>query len=276
MARNPVLDGVRHPEYTGENRCIPCTVVNVVIAAVVSGFLGLVSIPVAVVSFALFASVIYLRGYLIPGTPTLTKRYLPDRVLRLFDKEPMPEFAVPLDGNVDEEFDVEEALLGVGALEESDNPGHLSLQPDFREMWYSEMDRLDDASAVEALAGMLGVPESSLSTEDRGMSYAVKVEGETAGKWESSKALLADMAAERVLGERADNWTDLSVERRSGLLRSLRVYLDRCPRCGGTVQMTEETVASCCRSREVFACKCQECSIRLFEINASEVDTTAG
>jgi len=31
---------------------------------------------------------IHLRGYLVPGTPTLTKRYLPDDVLQLFGKEP--------------------------------------------------------------------------------------------------------------------------------------------------------------------------------------------
>ncbi|ELZ59956.1 MULTISPECIES: hypothetical protein [Halorubrum] len=81
-------DRIREPEYTGENRCVPCTVLNVALAAaltVASAAFG----PVAAAA-VLVASLgsIYYRGYLVPGTPELTKRYLPDRVLRLFGKAP--------------------------------------------------------------------------------------------------------------------------------------------------------------------------------------------
>ncbi|MFB6194579.1 MAG: hypothetical protein ABEI80_00270 [Haloplanus sp.] len=91
------LDRFRQPEYVGENRCIPCTIVNVALAlyasvalAVLVTFVGPASVAalVGVGAFALCGAAIYLRGYLVPGTPTLTKRYLPDRVLAAFDKEP--------------------------------------------------------------------------------------------------------------------------------------------------------------------------------------------
>ena len=35
-----VLDTFRQPEYTGDNRCIPCTVVNVAIAAVLAALIA--------------------------------------------------------------------------------------------------------------------------------------------------------------------------------------------------------------------------------------------
>ncbi|MCU4972005.1 hypothetical protein OB955_04560 [Halobacteria archaeon AArc-m2/3/4] len=85
------IDRIRQPEYTGENRCIPCTSVNVVIAAVFSLGAGLLFVPLGVVVFAASLLSIYLRGYLVPGTPTLTKRYFPDWVLAKFDKEPADE-----------------------------------------------------------------------------------------------------------------------------------------------------------------------------------------
>lgn len=273
VPKRRVFDEMRHEEYTGENRCTPCTVVNVVIAAGISALVALVSAPLAPVAFAVFGTVIYLRGYLVPGTPTFTKRYLPDRVLARFDKGPMADYAVRIDDETGDELDVETILLDAGALEEADDTSDLSPAPDFREEWYDEMDRLDQAETIRSLAGMLDVPGNRLSTENRGKSYAVKVGDETAGKWESDQALVADVAAGRAFENRVDNWAELPVERRSGLLRGLRVYVERCPRCGGTVSMTEETVTSCCRSRRVFASTCGECGVRLFEINASEVET---
>ena len=80
------LPRFRRPEYTGENRCLPCTVVNLVFASVLSGAVATVSSPAAAVAvFVLSVALIAVRGYLVPGTPTLTARYLPDRVLARFD-----------------------------------------------------------------------------------------------------------------------------------------------------------------------------------------------
>lgn len=260
----------RLPEYTGQNRCVPCTVVNLVIAATVSGLVGLVSLPGGVGTFALFAGIIYLRGYLVPGTPTLTKRCLPGRVLRWFDEEPLTDYTV--DTDTDENLDVEAVLLGAGALEESENPGDLVVTPTFEEEWYRTSDRLDETTTNEMLGDMLDVAESQLSMKEYPGMYALIVDGLKVGHWISRAAFNADIAAGITLADRIDGWDDLTVEKQTGLMRGMRVFLEQCPDCGGPVTMTEETVESCCSSREVLASMCQDCGVRLFEMNAAKVE----
>lgn len=93
-----VLDRFRQPEYTGENRCIPCTATNVLIALALSvavGYgwaatVGRFAWPIALAVFGVGIAAVWLRGYLVPGTPELTKRYFPDWLLRRFDKHPTP------------------------------------------------------------------------------------------------------------------------------------------------------------------------------------------
>lgn len=268
MSTRTLYNSIRQPEYTGENRCVPCTVVNVAIAAVLSGLVALASIPVAIAAFLLCAGVIYVRGYLVPGTPTLTQEYFPDRVLRWFEKEPT-EFGVRIETG--DEVDVETVLQDVGVLEDRPEIGDLALTEAFRDEWYTEMDRLDEDEAQRVLGELLGIDVSRISVLPRSRSFEVKVDGDTSARWESSEALVVDMATERVLRDWVDNWTDLTVEHRSGITRGVRVYLDRCPRCEGTVTLDEETVKSCCRAHSVLASRCDDCGVRLFEIRASEV-----
>lgn len=102
--KDEIVDVLHQPEYTGENRCEACTVVNVIIAAVLSAIVARKSKLAAVVTAGISAALIYLRGYLVPGTPTLTKRYLPPSVLRLFGKDPEPTTYSGF-GAVDPEYD---------------------------------------------------------------------------------------------------------------------------------------------------------------------------
>ncbi|WP_117363419.1 hypothetical protein [Natrarchaeobaculum sulfurireducens] len=88
--KKPVLGALHQPEYTGENRCEACTVVNAIIAAVLGAIVARKSKFIAAITIGVSAVLIYLRGYLVPGTPTLTKRYLSPSLLRLFGKEPEP------------------------------------------------------------------------------------------------------------------------------------------------------------------------------------------
>ncbi|WP_049896466.1 hypothetical protein [Natrialba chahannaoensis] len=87
------IDDLKQPEYTGENRCLPCTLVNLAIAAVAGWLVARKHRAAGVLAIAVSTAIIYFRGYLVPGTPTLTKRYLPADVLRLFGKEQDPEIA---------------------------------------------------------------------------------------------------------------------------------------------------------------------------------------
>ncbi|TKX73588.1 hypothetical protein EXE46_13545 [Halorubrum sp. GN11_10-6_MGM] len=81
-------DRIREPEYTGENRCVPCTVLNGVLAVALTAAAAVFGPVAAAVVLTASLGSIYYRGYLVPGTPELTKRYLPDRVLRVFGKAP--------------------------------------------------------------------------------------------------------------------------------------------------------------------------------------------
>ncbi|QRV17079.1 hypothetical protein JMJ58_09510 [Haloterrigena salifodinae] len=95
-----IVDDLKQPEYTGENRCEPCTILNLAIAAVAGSLIARKSRLGGALAVGVSIALIYLRGYLVPGTPTLTKRYLPPEVLRWFGKEPEPAIASGL-GAVD-------------------------------------------------------------------------------------------------------------------------------------------------------------------------------
>lgn len=272
MVSEGVLDGIRQPEYTGKNRCIACTVLNVLVAGVASVLLSLASTPLAVTVFTFSIVVIYVRGYLIPGTPELTRAYLPARMLRWFDKEPTHTFEV--DPEVDE-LDLEDVLLGARALEECADLADLCLTTDFRSRWHQKLDEIDDGAVRERLASMLDVDEDQIALTDYGRAYVVLVDAVQVGQWESRAALFADVAADLGLADRVDGWVDLPVEQRSAINRGLRVYLDRCPDCGGAVSMANGTVESCCSSREVLKSDCRDCGARLFEMRASRVEKSS-
>ncbi len=118
------VEQLRQDEYTGENRCVPCTAVNLIIAVVIALAVGVAFVPAGAVVFGLSLATIYLRGYLVPGTPTLTKRYFPDWLLAKFDKEPLTfEEAAALERE-------ENAVLGDEGGAALDNEGTATLEDD--------------------------------------------------------------------------------------------------------------------------------------------------
>lgn len=268
-ATRGVLARVRRPEYTGENRCMPCTAVNLAIAVV--GSLGLAGVgwqtgspalgaALGVGFFGLAAASIYLRGYLVPGTPTLTKRYLPERVLARFGKA--PERPAPAES----ELDAEAVLTGVGALEECPDRPDLCLSDEFRERWYGAIDAVDaDATGRERLLELLEVDDGEVEIEEFGTAFQARLDGRPVGTWQSEAAFLADLGAGEVLAERDSEWAARTVAERGQLLNGLRLFLDTCPNCGGVPEFNTETVDSCCSTHEVAAVECGDCGARLFE-----------
>ncbi|RQG91044.1 hypothetical protein [Natrarchaeobius chitinivorans] len=89
--KKAIVDRLRQPEYTGDNRCGACTAVNVLIAGAIGALVARKSKLAGAVAVGASLVLISLRGYLVPGTPTLTKRYLPPEVLGWFGKESEPE-----------------------------------------------------------------------------------------------------------------------------------------------------------------------------------------
>jgi hypothetical protein len=254
---------VRRPEYTGENRCLPCTAVNLGLAAGLTGLAATVSPPAAAAVAAGSLASIYFRGYLVPGTPELTKRYLPERVLRWFGKAPQ----VPA-GEVDPGV----VLATAGVLVDEPDGGDVSLTPAFTADWRRRTGELlvADDDSRRLLASILGVPESTVSVADAGAGLTASLRGERLGLWESRTAFVADMAAMELLAARVPNWDRLSVGARSETTGALRLLADTCPDCAGPTSLVEGTVESCCASYPVVAVTCGDCGARLVELRVTD------
>jgi len=265
------LDRVRRPEYTGENRCQPCTVVNVVLAAVIAGGLALVAVELGVVAFALSLAVIYLRGYLVPYTPTLTTRYLPEPVLQALGKEPAPEPAyADVTWEAVEKLDAERErgvvtdvfLDDVDAVEEAGEKK--TLTPAFREYVDAYLDSLADESVTEeTVAALFDADPADVTRKDR--EYPAYEVGIRIRKWPSETALDADLAANAALAEWTERWATVPVEQRAEILALLRSAMDTCPACGGHLSETSDTVESCCVTVDRYAYRCEDCGVHLRE-----------
>lgn len=275
-----VLSRLKQPEYTGENRCMPCTVVNTVIAAVVSVVVAAVAWQLTaptvagglgVAVFVASGAAIYFRGYLVPGTPELTKQYFPEWLLAAFGKAPeQPAAGVARAEDAGESssepLDPETALVSAGALEECQGGADLCLTDGFRSAWYDAIDELkaEDADR-DRLLDLLEVEGTEVEVEEFGEAFRAMVDDRPAGTWQSEAAYLADLGAGTILAERYERWDDLAVGQRGRLLNGLRLFIDRCPTCDGTPDFGTETVESCCTTHEVAAVECEDCGARLFE-----------
>lgn len=263
------LDRFKQPEYTGENRCLPCTVVNMLIAVV-----GAVALGAAVASFAsvptgaFAASVffgfsllaIYFRGYLVPKTPELTKQYFPPWLLSLFGKGPAETEPVITS------IDPERELMNAGALEECENDDDLCLTASFRGDWDDKIQRLrENGTDREELLGLLAVDEDTVEFKEHGAAFQAFVDGTAVGTWESEAAYMADLGAANALQSYHPRWDSLAIEAKGQLLSGLRLFIEDCPSCGGEPSFDTDTVESCCSRYEVAAVSCSDCDARLFE-----------
>lgn len=276
MSNGRVLDRLRQPEYTGANRCWPCTAANACIAVVgatavgaLAGRAGLgVSAGAATAGavLAVSAAAIYLRGYLVPGTPALTKRYFPDWLLRRFDKGPG-------DSVTGADVDRERVLREAGVVTDCERVDDLCLTDRFRRAWRDRIEAArgrDPDATGEALAQVVGATAGTVTVERFDDGFVARAGERRIGQWESEAAYLADVAAARILRDRVAEWDRLPVPERGQLLGRLRVFLEQCPACDGPVEVGQEVVESCCRSVDVVAVSCGSCGARLFEAEQPE------
>ncbi|QLK25660.1 hypothetical protein HYG81_16485 [Natrinema zhouii] len=257
-----VLARLEQPAYTGENRCLPCTAVNVVIAITLAIGIG-VATTALVGAFALtvFLGLIRLRGYLVPGTPTLTRRYLPDRVLAMFGKSPSDTLTVETVSP-----DTLESVLTATTVATEQGDG-IRLTPSFRQQWNERLSRDGDPeSRSDAVRSMLGADEIRRLGD---ASYVL--DGRKQVRWESTAALAADVAAAAELRTRLEGWDALEVDERRDLLTGLRLLRDRCPACDSGVTTTAERLEHCCRRPRVgIRSVCEACDRPLVEVVVTE------
>jgi len=238
-------------------------VVNLAIATALTAAVATASRPAALAVAAVAVASIYLRGYLVPGTPELTKRYLPAWLLARFGKGPSAGPATDADPG--------SLLLRAGVLTETADGTDLCLDPSFARAWDRRTgDLLTGGGEQVVLAGFLDVPTDSVlvTSDDRGLS--AHLDGDLLGAWESRTAFFADMAGVELLAPRVPGWDGLSLAERSDVAGTLRLFVETCPRCGGAVELGEETVQSCCSTHEVVAGVCANCGTRLLELRLTD------
>lgn len=267
------MHSLRKPEYTGQNRCWPCTAVNLAIAAALAVALASLSPALGAAAFAAGAAVVGYVGYLVPGTPTLTRRYLPEHVHSWFGTTPPEAPQVKTDGagvpgtdGLDAGSDL---LIERGVIEAHDN-GTLSLSSSFEAAWADEIEALrDDCDAQRAaLADLLEIDPDDVTIEpiDGTGALSVRVVDGGISQWISQAALIADGAAGWALSSVDPTWMELPVEKRHAALVGLRQFRDRCPACGGELESRPEDTAACCWTSTAVTARCVDCEDRLYVI----------
>lgn len=259
-----VLERVRQDEYIGENRCTPCTILNLLIAISVSGVIGAFTRVGAVLVFFIFIAIIYLRGYLLPGTPSLTKQYFPDRLLNLFHA-PSSHDSIKNSDQTERRLILESA----DAIRLTPDESDISLALSFKREWNDQMNQLRDGDQYKHFIEELSLAENDVSLSNSGDVY-VEVSDAKRVQWGSETALIADAAASSVLSDRYHKWENVPLETKHDLLKGLRVFLDECPACGGDTTFVRENIPTgCCSSMRVSVSKCTDCGSRLVEGNVS-------
>lgn len=278
ISKSPIRR-LRRPDYTGANRCMPCTVVNAVIAAVLAVGAGLVWLPAGAFVLALSAGVIYFRGYLVPGTPTLTQRYFPEWLLRAFGKTPTDARSTvstaaggstsreaDRSGTGREDADIEELMLSEGVIEECAEEDDLCLAPRFEDVWWRRIRQFRDDRdrAIDLLAAVLDTDSATLTVADDDQ-FVVKSDGNAVARWTSEATFYADLAAKTTLEEWFHDWERLSDRTRTALAGGMRVFLDSCPACETALEHTEEFRETCCSGRQrIVSLDCPDCGATIF------------
>ena len=208
-----------------------------------------------------------LKGYLIPGTPAVTKRYLPDTMLEWFGKNPEPNVRNglrPTDGDDRSEADLTTALTRAGVLEPCETDDDLCLAPAVEEVWRKYLSSIDTATCVE-VSRITGEKDADYRLADHGDGVIVKHDDDVVGVWPSKAALAADVSCAQMLSEVYPRWDRANLDERASLLRGLRLFVPVCPTNGGPVEMDEERVESCCGAQQVVTITCSDTGDRLFE-----------
>lgn len=279
-------DVLGRPEYTGDRRCWPCTVVNVGFVLLAAFVVGRRNRPLGVLVAAVGWALVWVRGYVVPYTPEFAPQLvaalpLPDEWFHTSPARGAVEPGEPSGLGAEEEFEGEEllgALVEVGALTVDGDA--VDLDEEFATAWNDEMARLaelDTDSLSKAVFEVAHAAEVSVYEDESGSvtdprEWIVLADGSgefDAETWLSRPVAIAETAAMHALQDRLPE-----APVRRAAVGSLRMFLSHCPDCGA--ELVETTNASCCGSRihpmeapdQVLAC--MDCGVRLYTFEDRE------
>lgn len=255
---NVVADRLQDDRYTGENRCWPCTTVNTALTGALAAGGGFVDLRLGVVFACTGLLAITFRGYLVPGTPALTKRYMPTWMLEWFKRSAGHSTQEVVQGEMG---DPEEVLNDLGLLTlASTEP---ALTEEAGQEWADAVESTEDP--LQQLADLFGVDEAEFT----GIDPVTLVDGGgyQIAEWPSQEAAHADVGALELLRSHGMDASQADNVSSARFLSALRLLADRCPVCRGTMQFSERRVESCCSVHNVVSNRCKDCGSRLAEVN---------
>jgi hypothetical protein len=248
---------------------------------VASALVGVVASPlVGGAALLVGAALVALRGYVVPYTPAFAPRLLaalPVDVGSLGHGRRTDGGRRSESLTATEEVDGDELVrrLAERGVVTADESGELFLADDVRRSWNAGMRRLGDASDGElADATASAAPFPATGRVEGDWVVVTRTDGETEGEsidgtvgdetWLSRAHAMAETAAVAAMGDRVDRLTAARAA------TPMRLFLDRCPLCGGDVE--ETVVAECCGgargfrdSPETPVLACADCEELLYE-----------
>lgn len=214
------MGGLRNPAYTGSNRCVPCTVLNITIATL-GAILVFFTLHAANVSFALELTsillliaflLIWLRGYLLPYTPTLTKRYVPDWLLTRFGKTPADPFADTVD------------LTETTILAPCEDADSYRLAPAIEQEITEAESIIDITADADRFLTQLATDPVLERELDR---WTATTKGTHIRTWDSDSTLRLEIAITEVLAWHLQIWNELAGVERTQLLATVRYLYEQ-------------------------------------------------
>lgn len=255
---------LRNPQYTGENRCYPCTLINVVFTILAATALAAVAIELGVGMLTVGLLSVYLRGYLVPKTPELSKRYLPEWVLKWFGKTPDVTTASQNrsaeQGSTSVSVHPERVLSETGLLAQAGD--------DLRLVPAARVTLLDSMRDIRSEPAAHVARSFSVDTVDlRRISTGITVvdDGAVIAQWTSEAAMIADLAIEKFLSAELDNWKMYSPEMRGQIVSSLRILVESCPQCESNMEFVSSELETCCSVIQTNEYRCEQCEKPLVE-----------
>lgn len=254
------LGRLRAPEYTGSNRCRPCTLLNGMVIGVSIGVVLLVlrelgvawlpSIGISLVLSVVGVAALYLRGYVVPGTPELTARYLPAAVRARLGKD--GSGAADPDGNTPSA-----RLAAADILDFPDPDEPMGVTATFREEVNRLATQMEDLDAADAIFGdMLAIPTTELWRREFGGACKILAGGKLVGKWTSSARYQSQMAMVAAVRDRIDEWAELPPSERVELVAEVRRRDQGCQECDAPLTIVR---TSCCGGTAVTRLECERC-----------------
>ena len=262
------IDALRRPGFTGENRCDACTVVNAAIVAVVGLVLYKVRKPLGYLAVAVGSALVYLRGYVVPGTPSFAPELVRPLPIDFDHDDPEGVGSGSLTGEDDDPTAVDgeeiiEALAGSGVIEIGEE--ELYLNESFRADWEARIEELSELEP-EALADRTAAA-SPHDVEGAVHGDRILLKGAGRDVWLSHPIAIAEVAATETLA----SW-DIDAELRAAAAEPLRTFTELCPACGGEVH--ETTLRNCCggpgttqRRPGQLVLACEDCNTVLVEFD---------